>query len=134
MNPLVAALIEPVTGLLEKVIPDVDKRRELAHEIATLAEKQAHEQIVAQINLNKQEAAHNSLFVAGWRPFTGWTCGVALAFNFVVAPLAGPFIEFHTTVKLEPLDLDVMLPVLLGMLGLGGMRSYEKRNGVAREK
>lgn len=127
-------LIGPITDLLSKVIPDVNERNKLAHEIKTMAEKQANEQILAQLDLNKTEAAHKSMFVAGWRPFIGWTCGVSMAFNFIVVPLGGPFIEAYTEIALAPLDLEVMMPVLLGMLGLGGMRSYEKRNGVARNR
>ena len=129
MISIVTALIPGVMSLLEKVIPDKDERAKLAHEIATQAEKDAHAQIMAQLDLNKTEAAHKSLFVAGWRPFTGWSCGIALANNFIIVPYMGAF-GFEIT----PLDLEVMLPVLLGMLGLGGMRSYEKRNHVARER
>ena len=126
---IVELLVGPVAALLEKVVPDLDERKRLAHDIATLAEKQAHSQVMAQIEVNKQEAAHKSLFVAGWRPFTGWACGLALANNFIVVPYLGAF-----GVAITPLDLEVMLPVLLGMLGLAGARSYEKRNGVARER
>ena len=128
MNPIVGALIGPITGLLEKVVPDLDKRKELAHEIATLAEKQAHSQIMAQIQVNKQEAAHKSLFVAGWRPSVGWVCCTALASNYIIFPLLKA-----AGVDVAALDLATMLPILLGMLGLGGMRTYEKRTGVARE-
>src|SRR6056297_1866728 len=129
MNPIFGALVGPVTSLLEKVIPDKDKRAELAHEIATLAERQTHEQIISQIQVNKQEAAHKSLFVAGWRPAVGWTCCAALGCNYLAFPLLAA-----AGISIEALDLATMLPVLLGMLGLGGMRTYEKRNGVAREK
>ena len=128
MISIVTALIPGLMSLLEKVIPDKDARAKLAHEIATQAEKAAHAQIMAQVEVNKQEAAHKSLFVAGWRPFTGWSCGLALANNFIIVPYLAAL-----GLDIVPLDLDVMLPVLLGMLGLGGMRSYEKRNGVARE-
>ena len=123
---ILAALIEPVAGLLGKFIPDKDQANRLAHEIATLAEKQANEQILAQLEVNKQEAAHKSLFVAGWRPGMGWVCVLGMLINFIVVPLSMG--------ALEGLDLTEMMPVLLGMLGLGGMRSYEKKNGVAREK
>ena len=128
MISLITALVPGLMTLLEKVVPDKDERAKLAHEIATQAESQAHEQIMSQLEVNKQEAAHKNLFVAGWRPFTGWSCGLALANNFIVVPYLAA-LDF----PIVPLDLDVMLPVLLGMLGLGGMRSYEKRNGVARE-
>lgn len=128
-------LVGPISALLSKVVPDLDERNRLAHEIATMAEKQAHEQIMAQVNVNQQEAAHKSLFVAGWRPFIGWTCGIAMGFNYVGVPLVETIYAMYSVpIKINPLDLDVMLPVLLGMLGLGGMRSYEKRNGVARDK
>lgn len=126
---MIELLIAPISALLSKVIPDTAKRDEIAFQIATLAEKQAHEQIIQQLEVNKQEAAHKSLFVAGWRPFIGWTCGVAMAFNFVAAPIITS-VGYSVT----PLELETMMPVLLGMLGLGGMRSYEKRNGVARER
>ena len=128
MIQIVAALVPSLMSILEKVVPDKDARAKLAHEIATQAEKQAHDQIMGQLEINKQEAAHKNMFVAGWRPFTGWTCGLALANNFIVVPYLAAF-----GFDIIPLDLAVMLPVLLGMLGLGGMRSYEKRNGVARE-
>lgn len=132
---MIDLLVGPVSALLSRVIPDKTERDKLAHEIATMAEKQAHEQIMAQVEVNKIEAAHKSLYVAGWRPFVGWTCGVAMAFNYVGVPVIETVsVLYGTSLTLDPLDLDVMMPVLLGMLGLGGMRSYEKRNGVAREK
>jgi hypothetical protein len=118
-----AKLIEPVTGILDKVIPDKDLKNKLAHEISTMAESHMHEEMRMQMEVNKQEAAHKSLFVAGWRPFVG-------AVNFLVVPLANPFLPQ----PISPLELEVMMPVLMGMLGLGAMRSYEKKNGVSREK
>lgn len=134
MNPLVNILVGPISKLLDKVIPDKDAREKMAHDIAVLAERQAHDQIIAQIEVNKQEAAHKSMFVAGWRPAAGWCCVTAMGFNFVAAPLINwGTAFFQPDVQLPVLDLEVMMPVLLGMLGLGGMRSYEKRNGVARE-
>jgi hypothetical protein len=129
MISLITALVPSLMTILEKVVPDKDERAKLAHDIATQAERQAHDQIMAQVEVNKQEAAHKSLFVAGWRPFTGWACGLALANNFIVVPYLAAF-----GLEIVPLNLEVMLPVLLGMLGLGGMRSYEKRNGVSRER
>lgn len=128
-------LVGPISALLSRLIPDKSERDKLAHEIATMAEKQAHDQVMAQIEVNRTEAAHNSLYVAGWRPFIGWACGVAMAFNYVGVPVIETVsVLYGTPLTLSPLDLEVMMPVLLGMLGLGGMRSYEKRNGVAREK
>jgi len=79
------ALIGPVTGLLDKFIPDADERARLAHEIATMSERHAQQLAKGQIEINKTEAAHKNMFVAGWRPFVGWTCGIALAWHFVVS-------------------------------------------------
>ncbi len=132
---MIDLLVGPVSALLSRVIPDKSERDRLAHEIATMAEKQAHEQIMAQVEVNKQEAAHKSLFVAGWRPFIGWTCGIAMAFNYIGVPLVETVsVLYGTPLVINPLDLATMMPVLLGMLGLGGMRTYEKRVGCSREK
>jgi hypothetical protein len=129
------ALISPITSILDKVIPDKDKARELAHEITTMAEDHSHEINMGQIEVNKVEAASKSLFVAGWRPFVGWVCAIALLY----VSLLEPFIRLIATVagysgEFPQIDTNITLQVLLGMLGLGGMRSFEKYKRVAREK
>lgn len=135
MLNLISSLVAPVSGLLDKFIEDKDQRALLAHEIATLAEKQANEQAVAQIELNKVEAAHQSMFVAGWRPAVGWVCALAMLLNFILIPFINLGMEFAgASIRLDLIEMDTMMPVLLGMLGLGGMRSYEKARNVAREK
>ena len=133
---MLQALIGPVTGLLDKFIEDKDQKAKLAHEIATMAEKQMHEANMGQIEINKAEATHKSIFVAGWRPATGWCCSIALMWHFVLQPLA-TFVIAYTGVDAPPLpefDMDSLLTVLLGMLGLGGLRTFEKTKGVSREK
>jgi hypothetical protein len=133
---MLEALIAPVTGLLDKFIPDADERNRLAHEIATMSERHAHELAKGQIEINKAEATHKSMFVAGWRPFVGWSCGVALAWHFIGQPIA-VFVISYTGVEAPPLpafDMDSLLTVLLGMLGLGGLRTFEKTKNIAREK
>ena len=81
----------------------------------------------AQLKVNEVEAAHESLFVAGWRPFIGWVCGVALVYKFIIAPLLLFFAAlFGHVLTLPTLDFTEMLTVLFGMLGLGAMRSFEK--------
>ena len=81
----------------------------------------------AQIEVNKVEANSNSLFVAGWRPFVGWTCGVALCYHFVLQPfLLFLLHSFGYQVDLPVFDMTTLTTILLGMLGLGGMRSFEK--------
>jgi CheY-like chemotaxis protein len=135
MLNLISSLVAPVSGLLDKFIEDKDQRALLAHEIATLAEKQAQEQIVEQIKTNQIEAAHQSMFVAGWRPAVGWVCALAMLLNFILIPFINLGMEFAgQDIRLDLIEMDTMMPVLLGMLGLGGMRSYEKARNVAREK
>ena len=119
-----SALIGPVSAILDKVIPDKDLREKLSHEIATMADKQ----MSAQIEVNKVEAAHKSLFVAGWRPACGWVCISALAYSTIISPILG--IWFTVPV----VDTSLLTTVLMGMLGLGAMRTFEKTNGVSREK
>ena len=131
---MLQTLIGPVASLLEKFIPDKDLRSRLSHEIATMAEKNAHEQIKAQLEINKTEAQHNSLFVSGWRPAVGWTCCLGMAANFLIIPMTNFALALASSnISIPLIDLETMLPVLLGMLGLGGMRSYEKSKGVARK-
>lgn len=125
-----ALAIPLIQTVVERFIPDKDKAADLAHEVATLAENHAHEIAKQQIEVNKQEAAHKSLFVAGWRPFIGWTCGVAMANNFI----AMPYIAVLFGVDVPVLELSEMMPVLMGLLGLGAYRSYEKVKGVARNQ
>jgi len=135
MLNLISSLAEPVTGLLGKFIEDKDQRALLAHEIATLAEKQAQEQIVGQIKTNQIEAAHQSMFVAGWRPAVGWVCALAMLLNFILIPFINLGLEFGgLELEIDLIDMETMLPVLFGMLGLGGMRTYEKSRKVARDK
>jgi len=135
MLNLISSLVTPVTGLLDKFIEDKDQKTALAHEIATLADKQANEQAVAQIELNKVEAAHKSMFVAGWRPAVGWVCALAMLLNFILIPFINLGLEFAgLDLQLDLIDMETMMPVLFGMLGLGGMRTAEKLKGVQREK
>ena len=131
---MLQTLIGPVASLLEKFIPDKDLRSKLSHEIATMAEKNAHEQIKAQLDINKTEAQHNSLFVSGWRPAVGWTCCLGMAANFLIIPMTNFALALASSnISIPLIDLETMLPVLLGMLGLGGMRSFEKSKGVSRK-
>jgi hypothetical protein len=124
---IVKELVGPVTGLLSEFIEDKDQKARLAHEIATMAERHANENAKAQLEVNKVEAASKSLFVAGWRPFIGWTCGLGMFGNFITIPFANfvlALLSYEVVIPLVP--LETMMPVLMGMLGLGAMRSFEK--------
>jgi hypothetical protein len=127
-------LIGPVTGLLDKFIEDKDQKAKLAYELSTMAERHAQELAVAQIDVNKAEAASGSLFKGGWRPFIGWVCGGAFAYHFVLQPVI-VFSVLTAGVELPPLpefDMASLMTVMMGMLGLGGLRTYEKQKGITK--
>ena len=126
---MISALIGPVTGLLDKFIPDADEKARIAHELATMGEKHAQEALLAQLEINKAEAASGSIFKGGWRPAVGWVCASAFAYHFVLQPIL-LFVVALTGTELPTLpefDMSTLLPVLGGMLGIGGLRSYEKK-------
>jgi hypothetical protein len=124
---LVATLVGPVTGLLDKFIEDKDQKAMLAHKIATMSEEHHQDLMKAQIEVNKVEAASSNLFVAGWRPFIGWTCGLGMFGNFITIPFANFVLAlFEISIVIPLVPLETMMPVLMGMLGLGAMRSFEK--------
>ena len=132
---LLTSLIGPVSGLLDKFIEDKDKKNAIAFELSTMAERHAQELAKAQLEVNKAEAAHKSLFVAGWRPACGWVAVLGMASNFLFIPLTNFALALaKSTVVVPVLDLSQMMPVLMGMLGLGAMRTAEKVKGVQREK
>ena len=123
---MIASLIAPVTSLLDKWIPDADVKQQIAHELATMSERHAQELAVAQIKLNMEEAKGN-WFQSGWRPATGWVCVCGFGVNFLVSPLLAGF-----GIDIPQADTSVMMPVLMGLLGLGGMRSFERLKGVEK--
>ena len=131
---MLSALLGPATQLLDKFVEDKDKKNELAHEIATMAERHAQELAKGQLEINKAEASHRSIFVSGWRPSVGWVCSIAMAYHFVLQPL----IVFGVTVagvaipELPKFDMNSLMTVLMGMLGLGGLRTFEKTKGLTK--
>ena len=132
---MIDKLIGPVTGLLDKFIEDKDQKARLAHDLATMADNHAQELAKAQLEVNKVEAAHHSLFVSGWRPAVGWVCVLGMFGNFITIPFANfvlALLEIQIIIPLVP--LETMMPVLMGMLGLGAMRTYEKKSGVDRKR
>jgi hypothetical protein len=131
---MIQALIGPVSALLDKVIPDAGERARLAHEIATMAERQAHEIAMAQIEVNKEEAKSDQLFKSGWRPFIGWVCGAAFAYHFVGQPVIMFTLAYFglPAPDLPKFDMMSLMTVLGGLLGLGGLRTFEKYKGVAK--
>jgi hypothetical protein len=130
---LLPSLLPIVGDVLDRFFPNKEEKEKAQREIAAKLTEHLARIDLAQLEVNKQEAAHRSLFVAGWRPFIGWTCGLALFYAYLAQPVA-TFIMAQTgnLVQLPHVDLSMMMPVLLGMLGLGGLRSFEKYKGVSK--
>ena len=122
------ALIRPATKLIGKFVRDKAKAAQLSHDIATMAEKHAQELALAQIKLNTEEAKGN-WFQSSWRPLVGWICAVSLGINFMVSPICAGF-----GITIPQADMSVMMPLLLGMLGIGGLRSLDKIKKVDTKK
>jgi len=113
---MIANIIDKVAGHVDKFTLDKEEQAQLIQEINK-----------AQIEVNKIESSSSSLFKSGWRPFVGWTCGVALCYHFVLQPfLMFVLLSVGKPMELPVFDMSTLTTVLFGMLGLGGMRSLEK--------
>lgn len=125
LNP-VTAVADLVGVAINKIWPDKSEQEKQQLAAAVMM-------VQGQLDINRAEAASPSTFVSGWRPFIGWVCGSACAWNWVGLSIA-KFVAitfFAHTIDLKPADISEMMPVLMGMLGLGGLRTFEKVKGVA---
>jgi hypothetical protein len=128
----VSALLEIGGKVISRIWPDPAQAAAAQFELFKLTQSGELAQIAGQLKINEAEAASPSLLVSGWRPFIGWVCGAACAWNWLglsVAKFAASL--FGHNINLAPADITEMLPVLLGMLGLGAYRTFEKVKGVA---
>lgn len=126
ITSIVSSLIGPVSGILDKFVEDKDQRAQLAHEIATMTDRHHQQLMLAQLEINKAEAKGN-WFQSSWRPATAWVCVLGFTVNFLVSPLAAPF-----GFVVPQADMSIMMPVLMGMLGLAGARTFERVKGVGK--
>ena len=118
--------------ILDRVIPDTNARDKAKEELAKAINDQDFQITMAQLAINKAEAESNSLFKSGWRPYIGWTCGTAFSLHFVIFPIIDKIIVFFDKTPIPILfDMNTLLTVLFALLGIGGMRSWEKYKGVA---
>jgi hypothetical protein len=132
-------LLKPIFSIIDKVIPDPAAAAAAKLQAMQLqatkegAELEANVRLsLAQTDVNKVEAASNSLFVAGWRPAVGWICAAALGFKYIGGPLLVMAAQtFNHPLTLPAIDSGELMPLLLGMLGLGGLRTIEKIRGAA---
>jgi len=136
-DPITAAL-DLGGKLIDRLIPDPAQKQAAALELLKLQQSGELAQLAAdtdlakgQLGVNQAEAANANLLVSGWRPAVGWTCCAGLAYSFVVRPIAAPLVQKYIGAPMEALDMGTLGTLLFGMLGLGGMRTVEKINGVA---
>jgi hypothetical protein len=127
--------IAPILGnVLDRFFPDKEKAAQAQRAIESALLENAAQINLAQIEVNKAEAQHRTIFVAGWRPFIGWVSGFALAWHFVGVPVALFFIAWYgaEVPELPAFDMNSLMTVLMGMLGLGGLRTFEKMKGLTQ--
>lgn len=124
--------LSPVISKLANYIPDPVAKAKAEAEATTEMLQFVTQQNTAQLAVDQAEANNTNVFVAGWRPAIGWACGAAFTWQYVGFPIAQFILAaFNHPVILPVLNTGDMMPVLLGMLGMGGLRSVEKIKGVA---
>ena len=123
---IISSLIGPATEIVGKFVQDKDKAAQLAHDISTMADRHAQEAMLAQLEVNKAEAQGN-WFQASWRPLCGYVCVLGLMVNFLISPICAGF-----GFVIPQAEMSVMMPILTGMLGLAGMRSFGKVKKVSK--
>ena len=127
--PLIDSVVGMAGKVLDKFIEDKDLKAKLQHEM----NMQLHDANLAQIEVNKAEAASASIFKGGWRPFVGWVCGVAMLYHFLLQPIIVFILAVAgVTFDLPQFDMGSLMTILMGLLGLGGLRSFEKFKGITK--
>lgn len=131
MNPIFAAVFPVVEEILDRLIPDKAEAEKAKLEMQKALITSITEVDKAQAAINQEEAKSDNLFKSGWRPFIGWVCGSAFAYHFIIQPI----IIFIAAIAGENIptpefNMETLLTVLMGMLGLGGLRTFEKFQGV----
>lgn len=133
MNPLILGpIFEMGKTLLDRFVPDPEKKREAEMELVRMAADGELKQVIAQLEINAREAAHPSVFVAGWRPGFGWAGVAGFTYATILQPLLAWFGSIHGWPAPPALNLDLLWVVVTGLLGIGGLRSVEKLKGVTK--
>lgn len=121
----IGSVADLANNVINKIWPDKSEQEKQQIAAAVMM-------VQGQIDINKEEAKNPNLFVSGWRPFVGWVCGAACAWNWIGLPVAKAVaLYFGHQIPLSAADLTEMLPLLFGMLGMGSLRTVEKINKVA---
>jgi len=133
MNPLVLGpVLEIGKSLIDRVFPDKEAARAAEAEFLKLAMDGELKQTIAQLEINAREAQHTSIWVAGWRPYFGWVGGTAFAYVGILKPLLTWLGMIHGWPALPDIDTEFLWVVVSGLLGIGGLRTYEKKQGVTK--
>ena len=130
--PLIAAIIPIIGGIIDRIIPDKAAAAKAKAELLTMELKGDLDIAVKQLEVNTQEAKHSSVFVAAWRPCVGWICAAAFGYHYLVYPilLTTASLTGLDVTQLPVFDMSALLTVLGGLLGLGGLRTFEKYKGI----
>jgi len=132
MNPLLLGpIFELGKEIINRFVPDKEEARKAEAAFVVMAAEGELKQIIAQLEVNAREAQHPSIFVAGWRPFFGWAGGVGFVYAVMLQPLLAWYSTIHAMPVPPELNLDLLWVVITGMLGIGGLRTFEKKIGVA---
>ena len=132
MLALLPSLLPALTEVLDRVVPDKAAAAKAKLEMEARLLEAATTQASQQAEINKIEASHASIFVSGWRPYIGWVCGMAIAWAFLLAPMLSWLLPLTGVVAaVPPLQTEFLLELVFAMLGLGGLRTFEKLKGVA---
>ena len=135
MAPLIAGVMSLVNTAADRLIPDKGQAAKFQQELQKLLIKNEQKLMVGQMEINKEEAKHKSVFVAGWRPAVGWICAFSVGWHFILSPMIAWVAVLNGSEITPPaLDTGPLMTLLLGMLGIGGMRSWEKFKGIETKK
>ena len=130
-----ASLVGPIVNKFVDRIPNGNERARAKEALEKELVDAANSVMLAQTEINAAEAQHKSIFVAGWRPFIGWTCGVGIGWSMVVQPIAQwSVIAWGDGTELPTIDTSYLMELVTAMLGMSGLRTFEKMRGVARRQ
>jgi len=133
MLPILSAILPIAETVIDRVIPDKNAKAKAMRDMEKALVDAHNKGALAQLEINKVEAAHRSVFVAGWRPFIGWCGGLAICWHFILQPITIFALGiFELPYDLPVFEMESLMTIIMGILGIGGMRSFEKFKGLTK--
>lgn len=131
---LIPQLLPYVGEVLDRVVPDTEAKEKAKREIEANLIANANSINLAQIDVNKTEAQHRSVWVSGWRPAIGWSCSLGIAWLFIGHPIAtwGAMLAGYSDMAMPTIPTDILLELTFAMLGMAGLRTFEKLKGITK--